>query len=85
MVSGTDAEPEYLDDPAFAEPHRGPKVPGGTGYAHLERDPSPAQIRRMCRAILRHKPRHPTGHDPHWHLPTIPRPDPSDGGLASDD
>ena len=76
-----DAEPpEYLDDRSFREPHRGPKVPGGTGYAHLERDPSPAQIRRMCEAILRHKPRHPTGHDPHWHLPTIPRPDP-----ASDD
>ncbi len=57
LVSDTDAEPpEYLDDRSFREPHRGPKVPGGTGYAHLERDPSPAQIRRMCEAIPRPDP-----------------------------
>ncbi len=76
-------KPEYLNDPAFAEPHAGPRYLDCYGRPTGERDPSRAQIRRMCRAILRHKPRHPTGHDPHWHLPAIARPDPSDGGPAT--
>lgn len=47
-----DTPRSYLDDPTFSEAHAGPKIPDCRGgYSHLERDPSPAQIRRMCEAI----------------------------------
>ena len=78
---GRMADPTYLSDPSFSEEHDGPLI--SPDRPSDGRDPSPRQIAAMAAAIRRAYPRRPTGHDPHWHLPTIPRPDPPDGGAGA--
>jgi len=43
-------KPDYLDDPAFREPHAGEVIRSRFGH-EVGRDPSVEQIRRRCECI----------------------------------
>lgn len=59
---------DYLDDPAFDEPHSGP--PRSKHAPDLGQDPSPEQIQARCEAILRASPRPFVGAK-RWTVPEV--------------